>query len=633
MAKRQFKAESKRLLDLMINSIYTNKEIFLRELISNASDALDKRHYLSLTAKDDAHKVDQKDLKITIERHPDTKQLVIEDTGVGMTDEELEKNLGTIAKSGSAEFREQIEKAEKNTDIIGQFGVGFYSAFMVAKRILVETHSVNSDQAYSWSSSGEDGYVISKIDKPSIGTRITLDLKDDTDDYKYSDFLDEYKIKELVKKYSDYVRYPIQMLVTKHVPDPTDKDKTIDTQEMETLNSMVPLWKKPKSQIKPEEYNEFYKSKFNDWEDPQKVIHYSVEGALSYTALLFIPSQTPYNFYYEDYEPGLQLYSHNVFIMDKVKELLPPYFRFVKGLIDCDDLNLNISREILQQDSQVKALAKSVETKVHNALTDMLKNDREGYEKFFENFGLSLKSGVVSDYGMNKEKVQDLLLWRSSKEGKYVTLKEYTDRMPKDQKAIYYAVGNSVDEINRLPAMKKLKDKGYEVLYFLDERDEFVSGSMQNYDGKNFQSVNKGDLDLDTEEEKKAKEEKTKENKDLLTAMKDALGDRVKEVRISSRLTDEPVCVVADEGVSLEMEKYMATDPMARGQNIKANKILELNPDHPVFAKLQKVYADDKDKIKDYADVLFDEALLMQGLPIDDPQDYAKKVTDLLVKA
>lgn len=629
MAKRQFKAESKRLLGLMINSIYTNKDIFLRELISNASDALDKRHYMSLTDKD--HPVDPKDLKITIERHKDTRQLVIEDTGIGMTDQELEKNLGTIAKSGSAEFREEIEKASKDTDIIGQFGVGFYSAFMVAKRIVVESHSALSDKAYSWTSSGEDGYVISEIDKPEIGTRITLDLKDDTDDEKYSEYLEEYKIRELIKKYSDYVRYPIQMLVTKHVPDPADKDKTIDTEELEILNSMIPLWKKPKNEIKPEDYNEFYKANFDDWEDPQKVIHYNVEGAVSYTALLFIPSRIPYNFYYSDYEPGLKLYSHNVFIMDKVKELVPPYYRFVKGLVDSDDLNLNISREILQQDRQVKALARSIETKIHSALEDMLKNDREGYEKFFDNFGLNLKSGIVSDYGMNKDKLQDLLIFRSSKEGKYVTLKEYTDRMPADQKAIYYAVGKTIDDIKRLPAMKKVEEKGYEVLYFLDERDEFVSGTLQAYEGKNFQSVNKGDLDLDTEEEKKAKEEKTEANKDMLKAMKDALGDKVKDVRISSRLTDDPVCVVADEGVSLEMEKYLANDPMNQG--IKASKILEINPDHPIFAKLQKVYADDKDKIGEYADVLLDQALLMQGLPIDDPAEYTKKITELLVKA
>lgn len=631
MAKKQFKAESKRLLDLMVNSIYTNKDIFLRELISNCSDALDKRHYLSLT--DNSAAIDQKDLKITIERLKDSNQLVIEDTGIGMSSEELEKNLGTIAKSGSAEFKASLEQANENVDIIGQFGVGFYSAFMVAKHIMVESHKVGEEKAYSWSSSGEDGYVISEIEKPTIGTRITLDLKDDTDDEKYSKYLEEYTIRDLIKKYSDYVRYPIEMECTKSVPDPTDKDKTIDTTEVETLNSMIPLWKKQKSTIKDEEYNEFYKAKFNDWENPQKVLHYSVEGNVSYTALLFIPSKTPYNFYYSDYEPGLQLYSHNVFIMDKVKDLVPEYFRFVQGLVDSDDLSLNISREILQQNRQVKLIAKSIEKKIQNALEDMLKNDREQYEKFFDNFGLNLKYGIYKDYGMHKETLQDLILFKSNKEGKYVTLKEYVDNMKDGQKAIYYACGKNVDEINRLPAMAKLKDKDYEVLYFLDERDEFVTSIMQNYAEKPFQSINKGDLDLDTDEEKKAKEEKTEENKDLLTALKDALGDDVKEVRISSRLKDDPVCIVADEGVSLEMEKYMNQDPLNKNQGVKAVKILEINPDHPVFKKLQDVYATNKDELKDYASVLFDQALLIQGLPISDPVAYTKKIADLLVKA
>lgn len=630
MAKKQFKAESKRLLELMINSIYTNKEIFLRELISNASDALDKRHYISLTDKD--AKVDKKDLKITIERHPDTHQLIIEDTGIGMTNEELEKNLGTIAKSGSAEFREQFEKAKKNTDIIGQFGVGFYSAFMVAKRILVETKSIKSDKAYSWSSSGEDGYVISEIEKSGYGTRITLDLKDNTEDEKYSEFLEEWKIKELIKKYSDYVRYPIEMECTKHIPDPTDDKKTIETQEVETLNSMVPLWKKQKSKITQEDYNEFYKSKFNDWEDPQKVIHYTVEGNISYTALLYIPSKAPYNFYYTDYEPGLELYCKNVFIMDKVKDLIPSYFRFVKGLVDSDDLNLNISREILQQDRQVKMMAKSIETKVSSALKEMLEKDREGYEKFFDNFGLNLKAGILADYGLNKDKLQDFMIFRSSNEGKYVTLKEYVDRMKDDQKAIYYAIGKSVDEIQNLPAMGKLKEKGYEVLYFLDERDEFVANTLMNYAEKPFQSVNKGDLDLESDEEKKTREEKAEANKDLLTTMKDSLGDKVKEVRLSSRLTDEAACVVADEGMSLEMEKYLANDPMAKGQGIKAVKILELNPEHPLFEKLQKLEKEDPDTLKKYTSVLYDQSLLAQGLSIDDPKEYAKSITELMMK-
>lgn len=632
MAKKQFKAESKRLLDMMINSIYTNQEIFLREIISNASDALDKRYYLSLTNPE--MKVDKNDLKITIERHKDTRQLVIEDTGIGMTAEELEKNLGTIARSGSAEFKAQLEKANDNTDIIGQFGVGFYSAFMVAKRILVETHSATEAQAHSWTSSGEDGYIISDIEKPEIGTRITLDLKDDTDDIKYSDYLEEFKIRDLIKKYSDYVRYPIEMSVTKHTPDPTDENKTIDTEEVETLNSMTPLWKKQKSSITKEEYNEFYKSKFNDWEDPQKVIHYNVEGNVSYTAMLYIPSRTPYNFYYSDYEEGIQLYSHNVFIMDKVKDLIPDYYRFVQGIIDSDDLSLNISRELLQQNRQVQLLSKSIEKKIHSTLEDMLKNEREEYEKFFDNFGLNLKYGIYSNYGMNKDKLQDLLLFKSSKDGKYITLKEYTERMPENQKSIYYAVGKSVDEIERMPVSEKLRKKNIEVLYFLDERDEFVSGILGTYADKPFQSVSKGDLDLDSEEEKKALEEKASENKDMLDAMKEDLKDKVTEVRISSRLSEsDPVCITAAEGVSLEMEKYMSQDPMNGGNGPKASKILEINPDHPIFAKLKEVYKENPDQLKDYADVLFNQAMLIQGLPIDNPVEYARKIADLLVKA
>ena len=629
MAKKQFKAESKRLLSLMVNSIYTNKEIFLRELISNASDALDKKHYLSLTDHDLIK--DDQPLKITIERHPDTRQLVIEDTGIGMTADELENNLGTIARSGSAEFKEMMDKADTDTDIIGQFGVGFYSAFMVADKITVETKSAKEEKGHTWISDGDEGYTIDDNDKINSGTRITLDLKVDTDDEKYSEYLEEYKIKELIKKYSDYVRYPIEMEVEKSAPDPTDKDKTITTTEVETLNSMVPLWKKAKSSITTEEYNEFYKSKFNDWEDPQKVIHYNVEGNVSYTALLYIPGKTPYNFYYSDFEPGLQLYSKGVFIMDKAKDLIPDYYRFVTGLVDSEDLNLNISREILQQDRQVKAIAKSIETKIHSALEDMLKNDREGYEKFFDNFGLNLKYGIYKDYGMNKEKLQDLILIRSSKEDKYVTFKEYTERMPEDQNNIYYACGSSIDDIDRNPIMAKLKEKGYEVLYFLDERDEFMANMMQNYDGKPFQNISKGDLDLDSEEEKKAKEEKTEENKDMLTAIKNELGDKVKEVRISSRLKEDPVIIVSDEGVSLEMEKYLSQDPNNRG--IKASKILEINPDHPIFKVLQDSFANDKDTLNKYADVLYDQALLVQGLPIEDPASYTRKITDLMVKA
>ena len=629
MAKKQFKAESKRLLGLMINSIYTNKEIFLRELISNASDALDKRYYVSLT--DETKKVDKKDLYIQIERDIPNKTLVIEDTGIGMTNEELEKNLGTIAKSGSADFKEQFEKSDKNVDIIGQFGVGFYSAFMVADKITVESRSLNSDKAYKWESTGEDGYTISEIERDKIGTKITLHIKDDTDDEKYSEYLEESKIENLVKKYSDYVRYPIQMEVEKAIPDPTDDKKTITTTEMETLNSMIPLWKKHPSQITKEDYNEFYKAKFNDWQDPLKVIHYSVEGNISYTALLFIPATLPYNFYNTDFEGGLQLYSKGVFIMDKAKELLPESYRFVTGLIDSEDLSLNISREILQQDRQVKALAKSIEKKIHGALIDMMKDDRENYEKFFRQFGKNIKYDIYKSYGMNADKLKDLLMYESSKEDKYVSLSEYVSRMSENQKDIYYACGTSVSEIKKLPVFDKLMDKGYEVLYFTDPVDEFSITMMHQFEEHEFKNITNSDLDLDSDEEKKEREEKTEENKDMLALMKEALGDNVKDVRISSRLKDDPVCLVADAGMSLEMEKILSQDPANSG--MKASKILEINADHPIFATLEKLFKENPDTVKEYASVLYDQALLIQGLEIKDPVEYAKKITSLMIQA
>ena len=629
MAKKQFKAESKRLLGLMINSIYTNKEIFLRELISNASDALDKRYYVSLT--DETKKVDKKDLYIQIERDIPNKTLVIEDTGIGMTNEELEKNLGTIAKSGSADFKEQLEKSDKNVDIIGQFGVGFYSAFMVADKITVESRSLNSDKAYKWESTGEDGYTISEIERDKIGTKITLHIKDDTDDEKYSEYLEESKIENLVKKYSDYVRYPIQMEVEKAIPDPTDDKKTITTTEMETLNSMIPLWKKHPSQITKEDYNEFYKAKFNDWQDPLKVIHYSVEGNISYTALLFIPATLPYNFYNTDFEGGLQLYSKVVFIMDKAKELLPESYRFVTGLIDSEDLSLNISREILQQDRQVKALAKSIEKKIHGALIDMMKDDRENYEKFFRQFGKNIKYDIYKSYGMNADKLKDLLMYESSKEDKYVSLSEYVSRMSENQKDIYYACGTSVSEIKKLPVFDKLMDKGYEVLYFTDPVDEFSITMMHQFEEHEFKNITNSDLDLDSDEEKKEREEKTEENKDMLALMKEALGDNVKDVRISSRLKDDPVCLVADAGMSLEMEKILSQDPANSG--MKASKILEINADHPIFATLEKLFKENPDTVKEYASVLYDQALLIQGLEIKDPVEYAKKITSLMIQA
>ena len=629
MAKKQFKAESKRLLELMINSIYTNREIFLRELISNASDALDKRYFEGLTDK--SKNVSKKDLWIKLYADKENRTLTIEDTGIGMTEEELEHNLGTIARSGSAEFRDAMEKDTSKIDIIGQFGVGFYSAFMVAKKVTVVTRPAGGEEAFSWVSSGEDGYTISKAEKDTIGTVITLELKDDTEDEKYGDFLEEWTIRDLVRKYSDYVRYPIKMDVTKHIPDPTDENKTIDSIEEETLNSMVPLWKKNKNKISQEDYNEFYKGSFSDWENPQKVIHYNVEGNVSYTALLYIPGKTPFNFYNTDYESGLRLYSKGVFILDNAKDLLPECYRFVKGLVDSDDLNLNISREILQQDRQVKALAKSIDKKITKALEDMLEKEREEYEKFFANFGLNLKYSIYKSYGAEKEKLQDLLLFYSSNEGKYVTLKEYKDRMKEDQKEIYYVCGSTIEDIEKLPVLSKVKDKGYEILYFTDSIDEFVIRMMMNYNDKPFRSITEADLDFDTEEEKKEREAAAEENKDMLEAMKNALENKVSAVRISSRLTDDPVCIVADQGMSIEMEKVLSQDPMNKG--MKATKILEINPNHPIFAKLKDVFAQKPEKLNDYADILYNQALLIEGLPIEDPADYARRIVSLMVSA
>ncbi len=629
MAKKQFKAESRRLLEMMINSIYTNREIFLRELISNASDALDKRYFEGLTDK--SKNASKKDLWIKITPNKEARTLVIEDTGIGMNEKELESNLGTIARSGSAEFREALEKNTSKIDIIGQFGVGFYSAFMVAKKVTVDSRPAGGDKAYRWVSSGEDGYTISEIEKDTVGTTITLELKDDTEDEKFGEFLEEWTIRNLIKKYSDYVRYPIKMDVKKSIPDPTEEGKTIDTMEEETLNSMVPLWKKNKNKISDEDYNEFYKSTFSDWENPQRHLHYNVEGNVSYTALLYIPGKTPFNFYNTDYESGLRLYSKGVFILDNAKDLLPECYRFVKGLVDSDDLNLNISREILQQDRQVKALSKSIDKKITGMLEDMLEKEREEYEKFYENFGLNLKYSIYKSYGALKDKLQDFLLYRSSKDGAYTTLKEYVSRMKEDQKEIYYACGSTIDDIEKLPVLSKVRNKGYEILYFTDSIDEFVIRMMMNYDEKPFRSVTEAGLDLDTEEEKKARETTAEENKDMLEAMKNALGENVSEVRISSRLTDDPVCLVADQGMSIEMEKVLSQDPMNRG--LKATKILEINPNHPIFAKLQDVFRTQPDAINDYADILYDQARLIEGLPIEDPAEYARRIVDLMVNA
>ena len=569
--KKQFKAESKRLLDLMINSIYTHKEIFLRELISNASDAIDKLYYQSLSENDSA--VDRSAFKIHLDIDKENRALVISDNGIGMDKEELEENLGTIAKSGSLAFKEGLSEEEKKdeaVDIIGQFGVGFYSAFMVASRVEVLTKKYGSDTAYEWSSDAVDGYTIEEAQKDSCGTTITLYLKDNTDDDNYDEYLQQYEIERLVKKYSDYIRFPIEMMmetqkrVDEETPEGEEKPaepKYETVLELKTLNSMIPLWKRNKSEITKEEYNEFYQDKFNDFHEPQRVIHTSVEGAVSFSTLMFIPGKAPYNYYQQDYKKGLQLYSRGVFIMDNAEELIPEHFRFVKGLVDSQDLSLNISREMLQHDRQLKVIANRIEKKIKSELLLMLRNEREEYEKFWNNFGLQIKFGVYNDYGMHKDLLQDLLLFYSSKEEKLVTLDEYVARMEEGQEFIYFMSGDKIENIDQMPTVKKVKDKGYEILYLTDNVDEFALQVLGSFKDKKFKNISQGDLNLDSEEEKKELEKKAEENKDLLGGIKEALGEKVKEVKISSRLVDDPVCLSSDDGMSFEMEKVLSAMP------------------------------------------------------------------------
>ena len=635
MSKKEFKAESKRLLDLMINSIYTHKEIFLRELISNASDAIDKYYYLSLS--DENLSSDRSALKIHLTADKENRILTIEDNGIGMNKEELEENLGTIAKSGSLAFKEELAKKEDtkqdDVDIIGQFGVGFYSAFMVAKNVVVESKKVNDPIAYRWESDASDGYSITECEKSDHGTRIMLFLKDDSEDENYTEYLDQYKIEELVSKYSDYIRYPITMFVSHEEPVEEGSEETHLVVEEKTLNSMVPLWKRNKSEITDEEYNDFYKNKFNDFVNPQKVIHTHVEGNVNFDTLMFIPSKTPYNYYSQDYEKGLQLYSKGVFIMDKANELIPEYFRFVRGLVDSQDLSLNISREMLQHDRQLKAIAKRIEKKIKSELSIMLKNEREEYEKFWKNFGLQIKFGVYNDYGMNKELLQDLLLFTSSKELKLVTLDEYVERMKEGQEFIYFASGESVEKLDKLPASELVKDKGYEILYLTDNVDEFALQVMMEYKEKKFKNITQGDLNLESEEEKKEIETKAEENKDLLSELKELLKDKVSDVKISSRLKSHPVCLSAGEGMSFEMEKVLAQMPEGNPYGIKATRILEINPNHPIFNALQVLYAKDKSKVNDYADLLYNQALLIEGFEIEDPIEFSNKICSLMVDA
>ncbi len=636
--KKQFKAESKRLLDLMINSIYTHKEIFLRELISNASDAIDKLYYLSLT--ENRQDVDRDAFEIHLDVDREARTLTIRDNGLGMNKEELEENLGTIAKSGSLAFKQKLEEGEQSdVDIIGQFGVGFYSAFMVAQKVVVTSRKYGEEEAYRWESNASDGYTIEPCEKEGWGSEITLYLKDNTEEENYDEFLAQYEIERLIRKYSDYIRYPIRMEVEEQKrveeehADENAEPKYETIIETKTLNSMVPLWKRNKNDITAEEYNSFYKDKFMDFTDPQKVIHFSVEGNVSFTALLFIPSKAPMNYYSQDYKKGLQLYSRGVFIMDKAEDLIPEHFRFVKGLVDSQDLSLNISREMLQHDRQLKVIASRIEKKIKSELLLMLRNEREEYEKFWNNFGLQIKFGVYNDYGMHKDLLQDLLLFYSSHEKKLVTLDEYVARMPEDQKYIYFVSGADVDKIDRMPMVQSVKAKEYEILYLTDNVDEFALQALGNYKEKQFKNISQGDLDLASEEEKKEVEQTAEANKDLLEDIKEALKDKVQDVKISTRLVDDPVCMSSDEGMSFEMEKVLSAMPEGNPYGMKATRILEINPKHPIFAALQKIYASDKEAVKEYADVLYTQAMLIEGFPVEDPMEFSRKVCDIMVKA
>lgn len=638
MAKKQFKAESKRLLDLMINSIYTHKEIFLRELISNASDAEDKLAYKSLT--DDSMGVSRADLKITIVPDKEKRTLTVSDNGIGMTREDLETNLGTIAHSGSGQFKADLaqdDKAAEDIDVIGQFGVGFYSAFMVADAVTVITRAWGSDEAWMWQSDGADGYTITACEKEHPGTDIIMHLKANADEENYDQYLETFKLQELIKKYSDYIRYPITMEVEdyRQKPKPADageddKPEWETVKEWKTINSQIPLWQRQKSKVKPEEYNAFYKEKFGDWQDPLAVIHTSAEGAVTYKAMLYIPAQTPYDFYTREYQKGLQLYSSGVMIMDKCADLLPDCFRFVKGVVDSPDFSLNISREILQHDRQLKVIATALEKKIKSELLKMQKDDKEKYEKFWHAFGTQLKYGVVANYGAKKDLLQDLLLFWSSKEKGYTTLAAYQDRMPEDQKFVYYACGEDPEKIAKLPQVERILDKGYEILYCTEDVDDFVMKALAELDGKQFKSVADEDALPQTEEEKKAAQEKAEAGKPVLEAVKEALGDQVKEVRISSILKSGACCLTADGPVSLEMEKYM--NKVEGGQHMKADRVLELNADSAPFAALKKaVDAGDKDTVSKYAALLYDQALLLAGLPLEDPADFAQMVSSLMV--
>ena len=630
MGKTEFKAESKRLLDLMINSIYTHHEIFLREIISNASDATDKRYYNAMVKGETGLNRDELSIDIAIDK--ENRTLTVTDHGCGMTEEELNTNLGTIAKSGSLDFKSHQEKND-DIDIIGQFGVGFYSAFMVSKNVKVITRSENSEQGYIWESDGADGYTITPCEKDSIGTQIIMTVKENTPEEDYDKFLDVYNIHGIIKKYSDYIRYPIHLPMedrkVKEGSDPENPEFETYT-EIRTVNSMTPLWKKMPAQITDEEYTKFYKEKFVDYDDPLLTIHSNVEGSATYNAMMFIPSHPAYDFYSKTFKKGLQLYANGVLIMDKCEDLLPDHFAFVRGLVDSQDLSLNISRELLQHDRQLKLIATSLEKKIKSELLKLQKKDREKYDKFFETFGLQLKFGIYSDYGTHKEMLQDLIMFYSSTEEKLVTLKEYVERMKEDQKAIYYACGKTIDQINLLPQIEQFKEKGYEVLYLTDDVDEFALRVMRDYNEKTFKSIQDGDVDLESEEEKEAAAKKAEDNKALLEFCTKALDGKVKEVKLSSRLKTHPVCLASEGPISIEMERVL--DNMPEPNYHKAARILEINAEHPIFQKLCDIYPADEAKATEYVKILYNQALLIEGLSIDDPVAYANAVCTLLSK-
>ncbi len=623
MKKREFKSSSKRVLDLMINSIYTNKEIFLRELISNASDALDKISYLSLTNKD----LDASNPKIFIERDEKERKLIIRDNGIGMDEEELENNLGTIAESGSLKFK---ESQEKDSEIIGQFGVGFYSAFMVSKRVEVLTRKAGSEDAYLWTSEGIDGYTLEKTRKDTNGTDVILYLKDDLEDEDYSTFLDEYTIRRIVKKYSDYIRYPINMEVTNsRLKEGSDKEYEDYTEEV-TLNSMIPLWKKDKKNITEEEYNNFYTSKFMDMENPLHVIHNNVEGLVEYKSLLFIPSHAPFDYYYKEYKKGLELYTNGVLIMDKCEELLPDYYSFVKGVVDSDDLSLNISRETLQNDRKVLAIAKSLETKIHNELLNMLKEDPDKYKKFFDVFGTQIKYGVYDMYGTNKDKLKDLLMFYSGNKKELITLDEYVADMPKSQKEIYYACGESYEKIDVLPQIEQVRNKKYDVLYLVGNVDEFALQVLEKYDDKPFKNVSDNSLDLETREEKENTKKANEESKDMLDFMKESLSGEVVDVRLTNKISSHPVFLSTQGVISTQMEKVFNAMPIDNNQ--KAELVLEINENHPIVNKLKDLFENNKDELKNYSKILYSEARLIEGLPLDNPTEISNLICDLISK-